>query len=108
MIPTWWPNVASWGELADGSDVVARIWYPNGAIAEVVPQAFRGARLALVNPTFRHSYDDVWCYDSAELALLAARAWDGDEEIEPMGWKRHPRTRRRRPGGDPALEEIRE
>lgn len=106
--PTWWPHVDAWGELADGHDVIARIWYPNGRIAEIAPIAFRRARLCLVNPTFRESYDDVWCYEAPELALLWAQVWDGAEDTEPSGWHRHPATGRRRPGGDPELEEVRE
>lgn len=106
--PTWWPNVDRWGELADAHDVVARIWYPNGRIAEVVPLAFGAARLCLVNPTFGHTYDDVWCYRSPDEALIWAMIWDGAEDSEPYGWKRHPATRRRRPTGDIDSEEVRE
>lgn len=106
--PTWWPNVDAWGELADGSDVLARVWYPNGRIADVVRNTFGAARLCLVNPSFRLTYDDIYCYDSPNLALLWAVLWSGEEDSEPSGWKRHPATRRRRPNGDPTLEEVRE
>jgi hypothetical protein len=41
-----------------------------------------------------HSYEDRWCYKSAEDALGALGAWDGTGE--PEGWHRHPMTGRRR------------
>ncbi len=47
---------------------------------------------------------DGWVYASLETALAAARAWDGHEE--PSGWLRHPKSGRRRPGGDPAREYV--
>ena len=36
----------------------------------------------------------------------AMQVWDGTGE--PSGWCRHPATGRRRPGGDPATEFVRE
>jgi len=48
----------------------------------------------------------VWQYQSRDAALVALAAWDG--EGEPEGWYRHPATGRRRPGGDPAQEFVRE
>jgi hypothetical protein len=47
---------------------------------------------------------DGWVYASLETALAAATAWDGREA--PSGWVRHPKSGRRRPGGDPARESI--
>lgn len=54
------------------------------------------------------AYDDVWYFDSEYRAEMAYVNWDPGMQPEPIGWSRHPATRRRRPGGDPALEEIRE
>jgi hypothetical protein len=47
---------------------------------------------------------DGWVYASLETALAAAQAWDGHEE--PRGWLRHPKSGRRRPGGDPTREYL--
>jgi hypothetical protein len=41
-----------------------------------------------------NSYEDRWCYGSAEQAIAALDAWDGTGE--PQGWHRHPMTGRRR------------
>jgi hypothetical protein len=40
-------------------------------------------------------YRDRWCYDDAPAAINAFIEWDG-ETGEPAGWKRHPRSGRRR------------
>lgn len=53
------------------------------------------------------AYDDVWYFDSEYRAEMAYVNWDPARTPEPEGWSRHPRTQRRRPGGDPAKEEIR-
>lgn len=57
-------------------------------------------------------YDDRWCYDDrlvgdqllVEFALdeWRSRGFEG----EPNHWHRHPRTSRRRIGGDPSTEYI--
>ncbi len=53
-------------------------------------------------------YDDVWDYpaEHTDGGWTAALGWDG--EGEPEGWYRHARTGRRRPGGDPSKEHVRE
>ncbi len=53
-------------------------------------------------------YFDRWCYATEGLALLALQDFPErpPEGYEPDGWHRHPPTRRRRPGGDPALEYV--
>jgi hypothetical protein len=38
--------------------------------------------------------------------VRALNEWNPLTEKEPKGWFRHPRTGRRRPGGDPAKEYI--
>lgn len=50
----------------------------------------------------RVGIEDNYCYPTHALALAALEAWDGTGE--PTDWHRHPRTGRRRPGGDPAKE----
>lgn len=49
------------------------------------------------------SYEDRWCYKSAEDALSALNAWDGAGE--PDGWHRHPMTGRRRELNDAGMLE---
>lgn len=39
-------------------------------------------------------FEDRWCYDTYAEAKAALDAWDGTGE--PQGWKRNPRTGRRR------------
>lgn len=52
-----------------------------------------------------HTYDDAYCYETVELAVLAASVWDGDGD-PPEGWFRHVGSGRRRPAGDPGREYI--
>jgi hypothetical protein len=98
-------QIDGWGDRADERSVLARIWYPNGRIVELRPLAFT-VSLAVVSPDYRYSYNDGWCYKSAQLAFLAAIAWDGGEDTEPEGWHRHPPSGRRRPDGDAAAEYV--
>lgn len=49
-------------------------------------------------------YDDRWCYETEGRAIRAMMTWDIETENEPTGWHRHPRTGRRRPGGDASQE----
>lgn len=51
-------------------------------------------------------YEDAWCYEDEAKARAAFEAWDPESEPEPTGWHRHPKTGRRRPGGDPNQEFI--
>jgi len=53
-------------------------------------------------------YDDRWCFVTEDLALAAVKAWPlaAPPGYEPVGWHRHPKTGRRRPGGDPGTEYI--
>lgn len=45
----------------------------------------------------------AFCYEDPEVALAAARAWDGDGD-PPDGWIKEVGTERRRINGDPARE----
>ncbi len=52
-------------------------------------------------------YEDRWCFGARETALAAVAEWQARGfDGEPIGWHRHPRTGRRRPGGDPAGEYV--
>jgi len=52
-----------------------------------------------------HDLLNAWIAVAA--AVVAALSWTEDER-EPPGWMRHPKSGRRRPGGDPEKEYIRE
>ncbi|UTU07938.1 hypothetical protein CcrC1_gp252c [Caulobacter phage C1] len=53
-------------------------------------------------------YDDRWCYETEASARAGLSAWKAQNYAgEPSGWHRHPKTSRRREGGDPSKEEIR-
>ncbi len=77
---------------------------PDGREAGVYPQLFT-AKLVVGLPG-DDCLDDAWCYATESLALAALDAWDGTGE--PTGWHRHPGSGRRREGGDPATETVRE
>lgn len=49
-------------------------------------------------------YEDRYCYQMRYGALLAMGKWDGAGD--PEGWHRHPKSGRRRPGGDASKEYI--
>lgn len=52
-------------------------------------------------------YEDRWCYDSPAKAIIYGTAWDGNApHTEPDGWHRHPRSGRRREGGDESKEYV--
>jgi len=53
-------------------------------------------------------YDDRWCCETLAIARTAVQSFPDDWPVgfEPVGWHHHPRTARRRDGGDPSNEEI--
>lgn len=52
-------------------------------------------------------YIERWCYQDYPTALGALYLWkEAGFEGEPIGWHRHPKTGRRRPGGDPEQEYV--
>lgn len=81
---------------------------PDGRIVDVSPLGWGYALLGVirVEDLGLGIYSDVWQYQSRSDAVAALEAWDG--EGEPPGWYRHIGSGRRRPGGDPQKEFIRE
>lgn len=83
-----------------------RVWFwkdlDDGRVVWVFPMMYN-ARIG-VGLGSMGTLDDGWCYESVEVAIRAAQAWEG--EGEPEGWHRHPGSGRRRPGGDPAQEFV--
>lgn len=79
---------------------------PDGRVVILYPLTFGAARLTISAPESLAMgfVDDEWSYESAAAALAAMHAWDGTGE--PANWSRHPRSGRRRPGGDPAKEYV--
>ncbi len=75
-----------------------------------------GLRYAAIKPLLFHwtmivgivgdraGFDDRWCYGDRAAAERGLRDWSGDGD--PAGWNRHPKTGRRRDGGDPAREYV--
>lgn len=75
----------------------------DGRYTAVMPQLFTWRLVVGKDPDW---YDDGWCYDSAQSAVVAWESWDPLKEREPQGWHRHPFSGRRRPGGDQTQEYI--
>lgn len=69
----------------------------------VMPMMFGNGRL-VVGGLDGMFLDDFWCYDSVVMACAHAIVWDGVGE--PEGWKRHIRSGRHRPDGDPTKEYV--
>lgn len=51
-------------------------------------------------------YDESYEYQDFDAGMTAFAVWDGTGE--PKDWYRHRPSHRRREGGDPAKEEVRE
>lgn len=86
------PGVSGGGLLPDG-----REW--------VVYREMFQARMLIGRPELGWG-DDAYDFPTVAAAIAAGEAWDGTGD--PSGWHRHPSTGRRRPGGDPELEFIRD
>jgi hypothetical protein len=68
-----------------------------------------GAFLKLCSSDDPHSLDgvdDLWQYDEAAFAVIAAGVWDPQTQPEPFGFYRHPATGRRRRCGNPQAEYV--
>ena len=55
------------------------------AYIEVVPMLFND-RIIVVPKSAPYTYDRYWCYQKGGAAILAALAWDGADDTEPVGW----------------------
>lgn len=83
----------------------ARVVLRDGRALEVQPLLFGRATLDLVGAD--DSIIDSWEFDEPAAALIELDLFNPLDEHEPSGWTRHPRTGRRRPGGDAAREFVR-
>jgi hypothetical protein len=77
---------------------------PDGSIMAVGPMSLSNGRLYV--DVHHGGYENCYCYDSLELATAALHAFNPETDEEPTGWKRHPYSGRRRPGGDASLQYI--
>lgn len=54
---------------------------------DIYPMLFND-RIVTVPKAAPLTVDRYWCYDKGGPAFLAAAAWDGSDETEPVGWKK--------------------
>jgi hypothetical protein len=76
----------------------------DGTVLAVGPMSISNGRLFW--NVHQDGYEDFYCYDSVDLAVMALMVFDPTIQSEPSGWHRHFSTGRRRPGGDAAKEYI--
>ena len=75
-----------------------------GRYAAIRPLSFDAWELVTGRTSDRDGSIDGWTYASREAVEQAFDAWTG--QGEPSGWRRHTRSGRRRPEGNPALEYV--
>ncbi|KQO98813.1 hypothetical protein [Leifsonia sp. Leaf264] len=91
----WDEEISAW--FVKDLDDRTRVW--------VSPLMFTFA--VIVGEPDEPFYDDRWCFETSDVALAAAVAWQGPYPgSEPVGWHRHPTSGRRRAEGDPASEYV--
>lgn len=78
--------------------------FDDGTIWAVSPMSFGNGRLVIDIDSC--GYADFYCYDGLAAAVESMWSFNPDLHDEPTGWKRHGKTGRRRPDGDPAGEYI--
>lgn len=81
---------------------------PDGRWLTLYPLLYGAGRLAVGGEHPDEDlagYNDAYDWEDVEGARRAFEEWDGTGE--PVGWYRHRPSHRRRPGGDPDLEEVR-
>lgn len=62
-----------------------RVLETEDSFIEVMPMLFND-RLVVVPKVSPRTYGRFWCYPKGGSALLAALAWDGGDDTEPVGW----------------------
>jgi hypothetical protein len=78
---------------------------PDGRILDLLPLVLGGVRMARGSAD-SDGYDEVWDFETVQMALGALLLWDVGRSPEPLGWSRHFPTGRRRTHGDPRTERI--
>lgn len=86
---------------AEGWYLCPKVSADRRQVVAIAPMIFTAAIITMTDNT---GYNDRWCYADVASAKAALDAWSGNIGTEPDGWKRHPRTGRRRTDGDPARE----
>lgn len=94
-----------WAAVRAGGDYLWTSPLGDGRTVFLLPMLHGNLRLG-IGELGAPELDDVWCYQAphSDEAWRMALGWDG--QGEPEGWYRHPQTGRRRPGGDPAQEQV--
>lgn len=100
-------QIEGWSNRLGGAEHLNVRELGNGRAVYLLDQLFGNLRLG-IGQLGASGLDDVWCYQGAQAseAWRAALGWDG--QGEPEGWYRHPRTGRRRPGGDASRQYVEE
>lgn len=62
-----------------------RVQETETAYIEVAPMMFND-RVMVVPKDSPFTYGRYWCYQKGGAAILAALAWDGADDTEPVGW----------------------
>lgn len=57
-------------------------------IVSVTPMIFNDRVILTHRDQYPMTYTAGWCYDKGAAAILAAMAWNPDEEFEPVGYKK--------------------
>lgn len=96
-------DFSEWLKSEDGGCCVEDKAIGDGLYAAIKPLMFHWV-LITGKIGDREGYIDRWCYENRQKAEAALHAWDGTGE--PVGWHRHPKTSRRRVGGNPEKEYI--
>lgn len=77
---------------------------PDGRLLALEPLLFGVARLHVVEDERSTSSVSIYDFQDLPAAVVALAEWDGAGD--PDGWYRHRPSDRRRPGGDPANEQV--
>jgi hypothetical protein len=96
-------------EEDDGFRLWPHRFLPGEVLLSLEPLLFGAWRLHVIRGNEQDVYDfspvGMSEDDVRAAAFVALHRWDGVGE--PVGWYRHRKSDRRRPGGDPTREEVR-